>query len=285
MSTSAIEQRRKTRIHVKPVVEYVAVENAARDSKTWCVDGDVIGVPIGLIHIGSAIMCRDGKAGRVVGIVTHPQRSYPTHIIVRQGQLRPRQFRVGFNWVTSIAPDYVELNLWKCDLVQQPEYLSDDEISEAVEAAFHGPEAFHDRGDYLAIQATVEDGVVSLHGTVRNSVRRLEAERIVNRLRGVIAVQNYLFEDDEIEWKTRWVLQRDPRLQIRNLCVDACLGLVRLHGQIASLSQRVLATAVVKQVPGVQAINNGLIIERDLEQPTEAISFNSGQAVEEVLVS
>lgn len=289
MSIPLTEQRRGNHIHVKHVVEYAAADRAApkrhQEHQTQRVNGDVIGVLIGLIREGSAVLCHDGKAGRVAGVIPHPQRAYPTHIIVRHGWLRSRQFRVAFNWVTGIAPDYVELNLAKHDLVQQPEYCPDYEIAEAVELMFHGAEALHDRADYLAIRATVEDGIVTLRGNVRNSARRLEAERIVSRMRGVIAVQNFLFADDEIAWKAAWVLQRDPRLNIRNLHIETCLGLVRLHGEIASVSQRALATAIVKQVPGVHALNNGLNLVPILEPIPETPPINDRQRLEAAFVT
>jgi|GEM_PF-5880994 len=288
MSISATEQRHNQQMYATSVVDYHAINRPARARpSTHTVQktaDNVVGVPIGLIRVGSAVICRDGMAGRVADVVVHPHGGYPTHIVVQQGRLQPRQFRVAFNRVSGITPDYVELNLSQLDLVQQLEYCPDDEIAEVIEAAFHGAEAFHDHGDYLAIRVTVKDGTVTLRGNVRNSARRLDAVQIVKRMRGVIAVENILFSDAEIEWNTAWVLQRDPRLQTRNLRVETCLGLVRLHGKIASVSQRALAAIIAKQVPGVHAINNGLIVDPALALVTEAATINPSQQVEEMLV-
>jgi len=271
MSIQATDQRRNKPIHVKPVVEYSAAarppQNLVPPRPRRRMGGEVIGLPIGLIREGSAVICRDGKAGRVARVVVHPQRGNPTHIIVRHGRLRSRQFRVALNWMTGIAPDYVELSLSKAELMQQLEYRPDDVIAGAVEDALHEPEADHAPSAYFAIRATVTDGSVTLRGNVRDSTQRLAAERIVNRIRGVIGIHNFLSADDEIEWNTGWVLRHDPRLQIRNLQVETCLGVIRLQGQIASESQRALVTTIVKQVPGVPIAHNGLVIAAALEQP------------------
>lgn len=288
MSSSATEQRGTRHVHVKPLLDYSAVDIAAQERQQTRqpqrVVGEIIGVPIGLIREGSAVMCSDGKAGRVARVVAHPQQGYPMHIIVRQGQLRPHELRVSCNWVASIAPDHVELNLRKDDLAQQPDYRPDDMIAEAVEALFHGAKACHDHSDYLALQASVEDGIVTLRGNVRSSARRLEAEQLVNQVRGVVAVHNVLFADDEIEWKTAWVLQRHPRLRVRDLRVETCLGLVRLHGQIGSLSQRALAATIARQIPGVHAVNNGLTIEPALEPGIPAAPAHTLPQVKELVV-
>lgn len=286
MSSSATEQRRGTRL--KPLVEFAAAGMPAQERQPQRQPqraiGEGVGVPIGLIRAGSTVLCSDGRAGRVARVVAHSQHGHRTYLIVRQGRLQPREFRVAYNWVHSIAPDQVTLSLCKDDLAQQPEYRPDDEIAEAVEDLFHGAEAFHDHADYLALQASVEDGTVTLRGNVRNSARRLEAEQIVRRIRGVIAVENCLFADDEIEWKTGWVLQRDPRLQASGLRVETCLGLVRLYGQIGSLSQRALATTIVTQVPGVHAINNGLTVTPALESRDSIASAPTLPQVEELVV-
>lgn len=288
MSRSATEQPSTRHVHVKPLVDYSAVDIAAQERQQTRqpqrIVGEVIGVPIGLIREGSAVMCSDGKAGHVARVVAHPQQGYPMHIIVRRGQLWTHKLRVSCNWVASIAPDHVELNLRKDDLAQQPDYRPDDAIAEAVEALFHGAEACRDHSDYLALQASVEDGIVTLRGNVRSAARRLEAEQLVNRLRGVVAVHNVLFADDEIEWKTAWVLQRHPRLRVRDLRVETCLGLVRLHGQIASASQRALAATIARQIPGVHAVNNGLTVETALEPGIPAAPAHPLPQVKELVV-
>lgn len=286
MSSSATEERRSTRIHVQPLVEYAASAPPAEEHQPQPAPpaAEEVGVPLGQLREGSAVLCRDGQAGRVTRVVVHRQQGYPTHMIVRLGRFRPRELRVSCNWVRAVGPDSVELSLSMADLLQQPVYRPDHEIAEAVEEAFHGAEAFHDHADYLAIHATVEDGVVTLHGNVRNSPRRLEAEQIVRGMGGVLAIENCLFADDEIAWKAAWVLERDPRLQIDSLRIETCLGLVRLHGRVGSAAQRERAAAIVRDVPGVHALANGLVVEPTLVPRGEAAPAASDQPVEQLLV-
>lgn len=197
---SAVEQPH-TRIQVTPLVDWQAAHAAQKfpASEQGAVAHNV-SVPIALIREGSRVECADRSAGTVARILTHPQRGYATHIVVRCGRLRPRFLRVALNWVTSITPEYVTLSLSRAELMQQREYRTDHEIDEAVEHALHTAEALHDHADYLAVKCSVQGGIVTLHGNVRNSQRRIEVEQIARRLRGVIDVENYLFGDDEIEW-------------------------------------------------------------------------------------
>jgi osmotically-inducible protein OsmY len=217
-------------------------------------------VPPGAIRAGCAVRCRDGKAGRVARVLHHPEHGYPTHVIVRTGRLSIRHYRVPYNWVTTITDEEIELNLHKHDLQRHPEYLDDHEIMLAVDDAFHGAEAFHDHADYLAIKASAEDGVVTLRGNVRNGQRRLEAEGIVGRLCGVVGVHNLLVSDEEIAWNAEWALLQDRRVEITDLRVESHLGLLRLRGVVPSVSQRAIATVIARQVPGVHAVSNALLV-------------------------
>lgn len=245
---------------------------------------DAAGLPIGAIRDGCAVICRDGKAGRVARVLHHADYGYPTHVIVRTGRLATRQYRIPYNWVTAITPDQIALNLWKRDLQRHPEYVPDDEIALAVEDAFHGAEAFHEHADYLAIKAFVDDGIVTLRGNVRNAQRRLEAEQIAGRQRGVVGVQNLLASDDEITWNAEWVLAQDRRVQIDDLKVDAHLGLLRLRGVVPSVSQRAIATVIAQQVPGVHAVSNALVVAPPAQHatPIERLQFEDRRSVEQM---
>lgn len=259
MSVSTPERRAKP-IVVNPVTDYSAADHA--QPRRTIADAQM---PIALIRCGSRVLCIDGKAGTIARVLAHPERSYPTHIVVQPGRFRRRQVRVALNWIRAITPDQIELNLWKDELAAQPEYRPDDEIAEDLEAAFHGADAFHDRGDYLAIRVSASAGIVTLRGNVRNSPRRIEAEQIARRIRGVVDVDTLLVADSEIEWTARWVLQHDPRLQLRDLRAEAMLGLVRLYGRVGSDSQRALATAIIRQVPGVHTASNQLVVDPALQ--------------------
>ena len=222
---------------------------------------------IGLISEGIDVVCRDGKAGRVVHVLSDPQQGCPSYIVVRQGWFRSRCVRVPLDWVTAITPERLVLNRAKRDLACLPTYRSDGEIKEAVKHAFYGTEMFYDRADYLAIKVAVQNGVVELRGNVRNSARRLDAEQLVRRVRGVTDVLNLLHADDEIAWKVEWLLKRTPQLEMRKLHVQSYFGLVRISGAVPSASQRALATSLVQQTPGVHAVNNALVIDMAATPP------------------
>lgn len=218
---------------------------------------DVLDRPLALVAEGSTVRCRDGTAGLVTAVLKYSDRGYPTHLVVRHGRWRARVFRVPFAWVTAITPHYVELGLSKCELLQHPLYHTDDEITDELVHALHGVEAC---SDFVMVNVVVRNGVVELFGNVHTHERRQAAEQVAMGVAGVLAVRNRLRADDEITWQATWRLTHDRRLQVRQLQVDACLGLLHLQGYVASAQERTRAAQIAGEVPGVHAIRNNLLV-------------------------
>ncbi len=227
---------------------------------------DVIGKPVALVAEGSTVICRDGTAGRVATVLMYGDRGYPTHLVVRHGRWRTRLFRVPFGWVTGIAPNYVMLGLTKHELQQHPAYRTDDEIADEITHTFHSAESFHACPNFVMVGVDVRHGVVVLRGNVHNRELRHQAEQIVGRADGVLAIRNRLRTDDEIMWQADWMLRHDRRLQVRALQVDSCLGLLQMRGYVASPEERTLAAQLAQQVPGVHAVRNNLLVQTHTAQ-------------------
>lgn len=262
MSSTASEHHKEQHIRLVPIVDYQATEPLARPHRRTQRPQCTTARPAPeTIRTGSAVVCRDGTAGYVVGVVTRPPHGCLPHLLVRYGWLRPRTVRVSLECVTQVAPAAVELTLTRHTLARRPSYRHDYLVAEQIERMFHGDQALGRYSDFVALRATVDHGVVKLCGNVRDATRRLEAERAVARVPGVLLVRNFLFWDDDITWQAARQLNALGRRQLADVRIETCLGLVRLDGRIAAPSQRALATAIVEQIPGVHAVGNNLVVD------------------------
>lgn len=152
---------------------------------------------------------------------------------------------------------------------------SDPEIQNDVRASLA-------RDVYLTgipFTVAVEDGVVSLGGTVGNAYQRDRAEadarwvRGVEKLndeivvdwsedRGVVAVP-LVATDAELEARVRAALDQDWRLDPTRITIDADMGAVTLDGTVPSRDERRIAEADARDVVGVAWVDNQLMVQVD----------------------
>jgi osmotically-inducible protein OsmY len=129
------------------------------------------------------------------------------------------------------------------------------------------------------IQATVHNGHVTLTGRVEWLVQRDRAEEVVQHIRSVRGIQNHI----EVSPKTT---QRDVRRRIVQTLhhnaeldarlIDVAIGdddAVILTGTVRSWSQRDAAERAAGSAPGIQRVDNRLIVETpepyEVEPPDE----------------
>ncbi len=126
------------------------------------------------------------------------------------------------------------------------------------------------------ITATVNDGVVRLHGVVGSFAMSDLAERNVESVRGVRGVVNELHVkpdetrgDEEIRQHLRIALRDDPWIEAGLVVAEVKDGVVTLSGMLDSLAEkRRLREAV--SVPGVTGIEEErLVVTAGLQRPSE----------------
>lgn len=126
------------------------------------------------------------------------------------------------------------------------------------------------------INVEVNDGIVTLSGTVPSFLEKREAEKAVERVSGIKAVVEGLkvvlsatpLEDDQLIAKAIVDQFRStphiPELLIRVSVED---GWVTLTGEVEKESQCVAARKIVRSLDGVKGVSNNITIATKTEHP------------------
>jgi osmotically-inducible protein OsmY len=160
---------------------------------------------------------------------------------------------------------------------------SDREIQEDVLRELHWDSRI--RQEEVGVE--VDEGVVTLTGTVDSWAKKLAAKEAAHRVVGVRDVADDVRlklpgslqrTDTEIAQAVRYALEWDalvPDQDIRSTVSD---GLVTLEGQVYTLRQKEDAARAIRRVSGVKGINNWLTVT-----PTRANPGQLRKAIEEAL--
>jgi osmotically-inducible protein OsmY len=154
---------------------------------------------------------------------------------------------------------------------------SDAQIRQAVSDAL----LFDPRVLSFNPDVQVDEGVVTLSGTVDNLEASRAAEDDARNTVGVALVRNHLrvrptndVADDELTLRVERAVRRDPFVDRFDVGVTTFDGEVSLAGEVDTWYDRARAEAVASGVEGVVAVHNNLRVSRQPE-------FVADQALEE----
>jgi osmotically-inducible protein OsmY len=115
------------------------------------------------------------------------------------------------------------------------------------------------------VQATVENGWVTLAGCVNWEFQRSSAKDSVRYLAGVKGVSNNItltpnVQPTAIKDAIEKALKRDAEIDAKNIDVSAVGGKVTLAGTVASFNEREEAGTTAWRAPGVTSVENNLAV-------------------------
>jgi osmotically-inducible protein OsmY len=152
--------------------------------------------------------------------------------------------------------------------------LPDDEIAMGIDAQL----LLDDAVTAHSVDVTVDQGIVTLTGTVDNLLAAGRAARIAASVRDVRAVVNRIAtvtaerSTEEIREDILHVLVFDPAVDAGEVEIDVDGSRVVLRGTVDSWQEKRLASLAVKKVPGIETLENQLTVAKTPRRDDEDIA-------------
>ncbi|MFW6107167.1 MAG: BON domain-containing protein [bacterium] len=171
--------------------------------------------------------------------------------------------------VQSVDSSGLEIQWWARDEMKRKEkdaQLTDEKIEQAIRDAFlYDPRVFS-----FQPQVEVEDGVVTLSGTVGSVSAKRAAGETARNTHGVWRLRNLLRvrpetrpADDVLAERVRDALQRDPYVERHEVTVSVLNGKAYLYGAVDNRFEKSQATRVASGVDGVVEVRNSLTVAEE----------------------
>lgn len=134
--------------------------------------------------------------------------------------------------------------------------------------------------DPVEVGVQVEDGIVTLTGTISTYAKKLAAKRAAHRVAGVLDVVNNLVveiaephkrNDQEIAKAVRHALEWDVMVPDQRIHSTVSNGRVMLEGHVDNWADRMAAECAVERLAGVRSVDNQLQVEPKIRVEAKAI--------------
>jgi osmotically-inducible protein OsmY len=111
------------------------------------------------------------------------------------------------------------------------------------------------------IKPTIQDGKISLEGTVEWHYQRERAEQAMHNLRGVVSVRNSIRVKPsavatQLKEKIAAAFRRNAQLDANSISIEEHHGEITLRGQVHSWAEREQAFSTAWSAPGVRHVAN-----------------------------
>lgn len=168
--------------------------------------------------------------------------------------------------VDSVDAEGLKVEPWAKDTMKKQNKKpakSDDEIKKAVKDAL----LFDPRVISFNPTVTVDNGIVTLTGTVDNLKAKRAAEQDAKNTVGTWRVKNHLRvrmenppSNEKLEQNVKDALIRDPYVDRFQISVTALDGAIYLSGTVDSYYEKSHAEDVASRIKGVTTVNNSLTV-------------------------
>jgi len=150
---------------------------------------------------------------------------------------------------------------------------TDRKIEDAAKASYNFRTVLENK-----VSVSVNEGVVTLTGTVADNDLKSIAEDTVSNLPGVLRVDNQVkidpalkeHSDSWIALKIRYQLLVHANVSYSHTKVDVKDGVVTLTGTADSLAQKELTTEYAKEIDWVKSVKNEMVIAEPAAKPETA---------------
>ena len=191
-------------------------------------------------------------------VAVHPDSGELAYIVahnLRAGQ----DALIRAEYITSLAPGQIKIEMPDETLAQLPPYRSDAELQRDVEPALYANTSLH--VDLKGITLRVLDSVLYIDGNVSSGLRNDMVTDLASGVPGLLEIKNRLIADDALQADLARALGDDPRTRDLPIGVYPRLGVVRLSGAVHNNAQKVTAEEIVRGVAGVRSVINGLVVD------------------------
>ena len=169
--------------------------------------------------------------------------------------------------VNDVNAEDLEIDRWARDNdLRLDKYIlkSDEQILLAIQDAFQ----YDPRIDENKPEVVVNDGFITLNGTVSNLRAKRAAGEVVKSIVGVVKVKNQIKvrpekekPDESLVSDVRTTLKRDPYIEKYEISVVVVNQKVFLNGEVDSFFEKSRAEKVVSAIEGVVDVENELQVE------------------------
>jgi len=155
----------------------------------------------------------------------------------------------------SALSDDLQLKLPDCDTGTDPE------IARSVARMLRTP-------GNEGVKAIVHDRVVSLEGTIGTANERLEMERLIWNVTGVLGIENHVkvvggVSADRVRGRIEEEFRLRADLDARGVLLDVQGDRITLRGRVASEAERAAALRAAQATPGVASVTDELVVAQD----------------------
>lgn len=150
---------------------------------------------------------------------------------------------------------------------------TDKDVAQAVEKALRTDESVSPH----LIDVSIDDGIITLSGTVSTLFEKEQAIDVTQSVRGVrsivdrLSVRSVDRSDDEIRKDVVEALRSDPATDVDDIDVEVEDAKVTLRGRADSQSEALLIEQVARDVKGVEAVESRLEARRPPRESDAAI--------------
>ncbi|HZS78258.1 MAG TPA: BON domain-containing protein [Ktedonobacteraceae bacterium] len=210
----------------------------------------------------SEVVRTGGNKGSLRMVAVHPDSGQLAYVVARNLQ-QGQDTLIRNEYVSGIAENQITLSLSDESLNKLPPYRPDDELQQDVESVLFDLTPMHI--DMKGIRVRVLDGVLYLDGNISSALRADIAQDQVLGVPGILEIKNNLVADDRLAADLAMALAQDQRTRELPIGVYPRLGVVRLSGAVHNAQQKAAAEEIVRKFPGVQGVENYLVIDPKAE--------------------